>query len=66
MVPNSSGESSFLPGGRGWGALSPFMDGGVHLEKKKYPKVSFQREGQPKNIKALVIVQNLRSDTNSM
>ena len=31
--------------------LSHFMDGVVHPAKKIYPKVSFQREGQPKNIK---------------
>ena len=34
----------YFPGGGG--ALSPCMDG-----EKIYPKISFQREGQPKNIK---------------
>ena len=34
------------------GSHSSFMDG-VHPAKKFYPKISFQREDQPKNIRPL-------------
>ena len=57
------------------GTLSLFMDGGPSERKIFTPKYHFLRERQLKNIKppkqkyngkAMAIVENLRSDTNSM